>query len=289
MVKKLLKYEFKARGPILLLMWGIILLIACMVKILSLVVYNAPVTDETETSAVMTIATIFYSSSAALLRVGCAALMVVTAVLNIVRFYKNLYSPEGYLSFTLPVSENQHIFVKTFVSFVMTLGSFLVIILGELISLDVESLRLLRLIFEDSGLDKVFSEFVATCGTANCVFYVIEAILAVIASVLCGIMKYNACLSIGQLARRRKVLLSFGVFAGLFVLRQLIATIILAIIMPLMLFNDNIFEQIFAWFAGHLAVGMHMLICSYIAIFVIGFVLFYLATYLPMKKKLNLE
>lgn len=45
--------------------------------------------------------------------------LVVTAVILIQRFYKNLLGSEGYLMFTLPVTVSQHLFSKTIIAVVM--------------------------------------------------------------------------------------------------------------------------------------------------------------------------
>ncbi len=47
------------------------------------------------------------------------AAFVVTAVILIQRFYKNLLGSEGYLMFTLPVTVTQHLLSKTIIAVVM--------------------------------------------------------------------------------------------------------------------------------------------------------------------------
>lgn len=56
------------------------------------------------------------TSSVLLLLVGIAV-FVVTLVVICMRFYKNLYSNEGYLSFTLPLKPHLHLVSKAIVSF----------------------------------------------------------------------------------------------------------------------------------------------------------------------------
>ena len=272
MVKKLLKYEFKSMIRVPLLLWGIVLLIACTVKILSLVKTDSIAFD------------IIYGSDIFFLGVGCISLITVTTVLIIVRFYKNLYSSEGYLSFTLPVSEHQHIFVKTFVSFVLLVGGMLVCCASALIAANDE----FYLLFFDP-LFKNISELIAECGTTNFVFYVIESILAFIVSVISGILVFYACLSIGQLARRRKVLLSIGVYAGLYTLAQIIMTLFIVIMVVISMSNPDFINEIDEWLKNNSAASIHIGLCSAFVVSAVGVVLFYLATYLPMKKKLNLE
>lgn len=271
MVKKLLKYEFKSMIRIPLILWGIVLLIACTVKILSLV--------KTDSVAFK----IIYGSDIFFLVVGCIALVTVTTVLIIVRFYKNLYSSEGYLSFTLPVNEHQHIFVKTFVSFVLLIGGMLVCFVSMLIA----NADFYRLYFD--ALSKTISDLVRELGTVNIVFYVIESILAFIVSVISGILVFYACLSIGQLARRRKVLLAVGVYAGLYTLAQIIMTVFMVIMAVVTISNPNFINEIDDWINNNFAASIHIALCSTFVINAVGVVLFYLATYLPMKKRLNLE
>ncbi len=272
MVKKLLKYEFKSMIRIPLILWGIVLLIACTVKILSLF--------KTDSVAF----NIIYGSDIFFLVVGCTALVTVTTVLIIVRFYKNLYSSEGYLSFTLPVSEHQHIFVKTFVSFVLLIGGMLVCFVSMLIAANAD---FYRLYFD--ALSKTISDLIRELGTVNIVFYVIESILAFIVSTICGILVFYACLSIGQLARRRKVLLSIGVYAGLYTLAQIIMTVFMVIMAVVTISNPNFINEIDDWINNNVAASIHIALCSTFVINAVGVVLFYLATYLPMKKRLNLE
>ena len=94
---KLLKYEWKACARICLPLYAVELLVAFINRLLysdigSKLLYGIP-------SIVMTM---LYAAI-------MVALFVVTAVVLVQRFYKNLLGSEGYLMFTLPVSVSQHI------------------------------------------------------------------------------------------------------------------------------------------------------------------------------------
>ncbi|ACL76265.1 ABC transporter permease [Ruminiclostridium cellulolyticum] len=65
------------------------------------------------------------TSSVLLLLVGIAV-FVVTLVVICMRFYKNLYSNEGYLSFTLPLKPHLHLISKAIVSFIWMILSVLI-------------------------------------------------------------------------------------------------------------------------------------------------------------------
>lgn len=272
MVKQLLKYEFKARYRIPLLMALILLPVTGAVMLLSAfesdsIIYN-----------------MIHAMTVFLFISGCFALILTTVILNIVRFYRNLYSAEGYLSFTLPVSEGQHIFAKTLVSSVLTLGAILYSALC--ICLVVFVAGDLQLLVDD--LHKAFKTLCEACGAVNVVFFVIEAVLVLIAATVYEVMKLQACLSIGQLARRRKILLSFGVYAGLYVLRQMVGTFFL-VMNALFVRDGELFDRITRWFADNLTLGLHLVGCGTLFVLLVGTALYCLATYLPMKKKLNLE
>ncbi len=68
----------------------------------------------------------FKVTSSVLLLLGGIAVFVVTLVVICMRFYKNLYSNEGYLSFTLPLKPHLHLVSKAIVSFVWMILSVLV-------------------------------------------------------------------------------------------------------------------------------------------------------------------
>lgn len=272
MVKTLLKYEFKTRYKLPALMSLILLGIAGAVRLLSAFRVDS------------IIYSVIYNSSVFFFIVGCIALISVTVILNIVRFYKNLYSSEGYLSFTLPVTEHQHIFVKTLVSFTLLAGAAVVVFLAALLAAETNFMK-----WFFGQLDVLIRGLINDCGTTNFVFYVIETVAVAVVYTLCSIMKYHACLSIGQLAKRRKVLLSVGVFAALYAVRQLLGTMFIIVNMQIALSGENLIVRIGRWMTEHYAQSVHIILCLILVYYLIGTVLFYLATYLPMKKKLNLE
>ena len=104
---KLLKYEWKACARICLPLYGVLILMSFVTHLL----YSIP---QNSTFGFMLPAI----SSMLYMGVMMAA-FVVTAVILIQRFYKNLLGSEGYLMFTLPVTVSQHLFSKTIIAVVM--------------------------------------------------------------------------------------------------------------------------------------------------------------------------
>ncbi|MEE0775749.1 MAG: hypothetical protein U0M15_01655 [Bacillota bacterium] len=100
MLGKLLKYEFKATGRMLLPLYGAMILAGLV---------SSFVINRDAFGATQVIFTMVY--------VGiCVAALVITLLLVIQRFNKNLLSDEGYLMFTLPVSTDSLIFSKLIVA-----------------------------------------------------------------------------------------------------------------------------------------------------------------------------
>ena len=98
---KLLKYEWKACARTCLPLYGVLILMSLISRILYVIPKNASLD-------------FMLPAIGSMLYMGVMmAAFVVTAVILIQRFYKNLLGSEGYLMFTLPVTVSQHLLSKT--------------------------------------------------------------------------------------------------------------------------------------------------------------------------------
>ena len=104
MLGKLLKYELKAMGRIILPLYLVLILAAGLFAV------NIKLNDKTQTlSGFMNILSIITT----ILFVACIFVVVIVMIFLVVqRFYKNLLGQEGYLMFTLPASTLEHILSK---------------------------------------------------------------------------------------------------------------------------------------------------------------------------------
>jgi hypothetical protein len=109
MLGKLLKYEVKDTSRIIPFFY----LITVVLAIISFMAVKIGLEWFKVTSSIL------------LLLVGIAV-VIVTLVVIVMRFHKNIYSNEGYLSLTLPVKPHLHLVSKTIVSYVWMLLSLLV-------------------------------------------------------------------------------------------------------------------------------------------------------------------
>lgn len=152
---------------------------------------------------------LFWFLSAAIYAMLAMALVVITVVAIISRFYKNLLGQEGYLMFTLPVSTDSNILAKLITSIAWTLGSLLLCLVTiTIFNAGDRSLFL--------GLGDFFREGWSSVGGL-----LYGLLLAVLIMALCILFCY-LCMAIGQLFNEHKFLASAGAFLVLQTLLQIL-------------------------------------------------------------------
>lgn len=270
MLGKLIKHEFKATAMIFLFLYSALIALTLINK----AVWFADV-DNVVMSFIKGVVTFAYV-------VSIIAAAVVTIIFIIYRFYKNLISDEGYLSFTLPVKVSQHILSKLTAGFVWSVGTMLVIILS--------------LVIMSAGTE-FYSDFAQLWKQLSFVMLIYEGIpqmiVEVIALMIIGsissILMFYACLSIGQLFAKHKIAGAVLSYFGFYVILQIINTIVMSISM---LGDSSFFRiamtetDISANTAIHLFNGIFLWI---IILQIIMTVVYYFVTRLILSKRLNLE
>lgn len=103
MLKKLLKYDFKALNRYLILIHAFLLAAALLVRIF----LTEPFRFSDSQSVIVS------TLGITLFVLGAVGVSFATSMLTAIRFYKNLFSDEGYLTHTLPVTRGQHLLSKT--------------------------------------------------------------------------------------------------------------------------------------------------------------------------------
>lgn len=201
---KLLKYEWKACARICLPLYAVELLVAFINRLLysdigSKLLYGIP-------SIVMTM---LYAAI-------MVALFVVTAVVLVQRFYKNLLGSEGYLMFTLPVSVSQHIMSKAVMALVMGVLSFV----AALVSIDLLS----------HGMS-VGQGFVSLLRNLSAypsdIPFMLEGILWFVLTALACVLFIYLCIALGHLAKKHRLLMAFVWYFVLSTAVQIIGMLVL--------------------------------------------------------------
>lgn len=103
MLRKLIKYDLKSMSRLLIIIHVFLLLAAVAVRVFFTERFNLV---HIEGGAYLALAFILFSLFA-------SGVSLATEILIAIRFYKNLFSNEGYLTHTLPATRGQHLAAKT--------------------------------------------------------------------------------------------------------------------------------------------------------------------------------
>ena len=134
------------------------------------------------------------------------AFFLMTEIILAIRFYKNFFTDEGYLTFTLPVKLHTHINSKLILSMVMLTMSTVAIIVGVMIVLMVPGV----LKFSDLGL---LWSLIPNKGWA--VLYIVEILALLLMSSLFAVLFLSCCITFGSvIVKKGKALAAFGVYYG---------------------------------------------------------------------------
>ncbi len=116
MLKKLLKYEYRATYKLYLILYLIVIGLAFINRLLYALDFSRNV--------VLSVLSGMFTVTIVL---SCIGLYFATLIFILFRFYKNLFTDEGYLMFTLPVSPLKLIISKIIVGMTWIIGSMVVI------------------------------------------------------------------------------------------------------------------------------------------------------------------
>ena len=270
MVKKLLKHEGIYYFRIFGLLLPLVLVFSFAVRVFDWLNQGNIFTE------------IIYYSSVLMLVISCIALLILATAISIVRFYKNMYSAEGYLTFTLPVTNRQHIFVKLLVSTLCKFSCVVVVVIGALIA------------FADRGFWQNLGDFFLNvgelyqlCGVFHGIVYTVELLLILLFASLSSTLLYYACITVGQTAKKNRILMAVAAYFVYYIITQIIGTV-LTLFVTIVSMSDALM-QVFSWMLNYPRLAAHMgffvatLISAAIA------VLFWFITEYIMTKKLNLE
>ena len=214
MLRKLLKYEFKATARLFIPLYMLMLILTMVGRLLF--------SSVLETEFTMPLLDILFTLTMVAYFVLICSTLVMTVVIIIRRFYTNLLCQDGYLMHTLPVTTHQLILSKLIAAFVWQLLSNLVVVLsvfGIFFTTDVmanfpdfyESLTY--------GLDMLSREFGFSFALDSIIIF-----LSLFTSLAYSIILYYTSIAIGHMVKKHKVWASFGAyFAVSFVVQQVVS------------------------------------------------------------------
>ena len=221
MLGKLIKYEFKATGRLLIPLYGALIIFAFINKIFMGDFFHNK--DTILGNLPQGIAILAYIAT-------MVAIFVVTVFIIIQRYRTNLLCDEGYLMNTIPVKSWENILSKLIVALVWSIASGVVSVISIII-LAYEKGLFTKII---TTIPVFFNDVNKIAGTQGFLI-ILEIILMMIINLVFSILMIYASLSIGSLFQKQKILASFGAFIVLNIATNTIASMIQ---LPLMLGLD---------------------------------------------------
>jgi hypothetical protein len=271
MLGKLLKYEIKSAARIFLPLYASLVLFAVINNIFFKINNN---------ELFMNIISVISISAYIFIII---AIFVLTLLVMIQRFYKNLLGDEGYLMFTLPVKTGEHIVSKLLTSMMWVITSTIVTIVSVLIiSYNENTFASLQ-----NAISQVFSEISRVFGI-NGYAYLIEFFIFLLMVLATNILMIYASIAVGQLVSKHKVLGAFGAYLGFYILSQIIISIIFVSYYSISSGNMNSFETIINNVAQSNTIPHFVFVgIMLLNLFFAG--AYYIITNLILSKQLNLE
>ena len=276
MLGKLLKHEFKATARTMLPMFGVVLVLSLLANL-----SFAQVAD-TESGALDILFGLFIVA----FFLGLFTMGVMSLVVMIQRFYKNVLGDEGYLTLTLPVNVHEIVWSKLIVSFVWFLVTGLIAMaavfiavftltsseLGEMFRNMPSFGEMMRMFFEETGvtplqLTGAIAQFAAM----------------IIFSSLTVCLHFYAAMALGHSFSNNKVLLSVVFFVALSFLFQFLSSVLGFVADGLVLIRWGA-ESGTVW----VNTMQELLLSSTVYTLIEGVILYLLTTYC-LKHRLNLS
>ncbi len=261
MLKTLFKHEMKASSRLLLPLYLVLIVLTIMDRIvLSLDIFSGAL------AIIPGFVTFAYI-------LALVAIVVVSFVIIVLRFYKNLMSDEGYLMFTLPVKTHELINSKLIASIIWTIAS-IVAIVASLFAVFATPKRIDLLLEAIEKAVEGFNDYFGALG----VLIIIEIIIMTVLSLINNALQIYASIALGQLFNGHKVLGSFAAYIGISTVMQVVVTVI-------MIIASVIFKKSFT---GIDSIPNIIFPISIFFLLVSNIAYYYITNYM-FKKKLNLE
>ncbi len=274
MLRKLMKHEFRATGRIMLPLFLILLVTA--------VGANFSVRGMLDTGSR------FLNVLGALLVmafvIAIMGVCVMSMVVMVQRFYKNLLQDEGYVMMTLPVSVHQHIWSKLIVSAVWFALTLVVVCLACLImAFDVELVQQIAAGFRElfQEIYRNLSTYYAINGTA----IVAEFLVLCFGGCCAMCLQFYAALAIGHSFPNHKMAWSVLWFFLIQFIMQFLGG------MGIMLLDESWFHHLLLGWTDNISAmaSVHLGMVTVILGEVVYGAVFYILTTYFLKKRLNLE
>ncbi len=275
MLRKLMKYEFKATAR-----WFFPLYIA--IVLFALISRTLISTQSVENDIINNLRGILTTISILAYVLLFVGTMVISLVVVVQRFYKSLLGDEGYLMFTLPVKTWQH-----------TTSKLLIAMLWSILSALIGFFSII--LFIPSGeMSKMINELSEIMGVFNASFFILGGLILLI-NIARTIIEIYAAISLGHIFNKHRIILSFAFYIGINTISQVVYMLILPFVSSpfvKVISEDISYGVSIEYNSFPFANMLPQLMTLSVIILVISIILsagYYIATNYLLKTKLNLE
>lgn len=269
MVRKLFKHEFLAWLRVMPIIYGITLAVAAIHRAIQIFENDS----------------VYYGliiGSASVVYVIALVVCIASAtVFGIQRFYKNLFTGEGYLTHTLPVTPASHLWVKVLTAVSFDTASVLVCLLSGMI---VSAGEVFAEVCKAAGylLGKIPQEI-----AGHVAGYVAEYILLILVAMFNSHLLFYLCICVGQLFRKNRVLAAVGVYFGLYIIAQVLSTVMMVVFV--ILGEAGIWDGALELVAQYPKTSVHVFLCGFTVLTALLTLVYYWICHHIIRKRLNLE
>ncbi|MEO1814282.1 MAG: ABC transporter permease [Acetobacterium sp.] len=274
MLGKLIKHEIRATSRIFLPLYGALLILTIFTKLVMAI--GAP-DFFSEAASNNKIAEIVLGISFILYFVLIVGICVMTLVMIIQRFYKNLFTDEGYLMFSLPVKTWELVLSKLLVGMIWSAVCTVMIVLTFFIF----SLGYFSMMELSQTIRSAYSMFYLQTGTELNLFMA-ELAIFFLADAISSILMIYVAITIGQLFSQHRIIAAFGAYIVITIAIQIIMSIAMA-----GLAIGNLENMVLN--GSEAMTTIHWFINGTTALNVVLGIGFYYVTQTIMKNRLNLE
>ncbi len=269
MLKKLLKYEWKDTKKLLLPLNLVIILIT----IVGCILLSTRIFD-TSTGFLLA------APLLALYLLSIIAFSFITLIYIYVRFYKNLFTAEGYLMHTLPVTRTQLFHSKLIVGYLwFFLNSLLTALstgaLGAAVGFHTATTEM---------ADEVNISFAELFGCSPGVLLCWGLVTLVVSSLSSVLMGYVSIL-LGQMMEKNKLAAAVGFYFGIYMVIQIVSSIAMMLPIIIEIMSNTNEEATLNFMADSLALILPSMCIFYLVLSIV----FYFLCRALINRKVNLD
>ncbi len=219
MLGKLIKHEFKATYKIMLLLIGILVIFGIVSYFLGTWFVGLGQNDiDNEFYAALVGVSMFGTTT--LIFVSFISINMIGLIYLVIRFYKTMYTQEGYLTFTLPVTVSQ-----------ITNAKLISAVIWEIIMTCINILTVVVFVLGictplDVSLYEIFDELIAL-KLYNVAGWIIMFITTMLITPISAIATPYFCITVGQLWQKHKIIGSILAYGAFYFVNQIASTVIM--------------------------------------------------------------